>query len=132
MNAFLVNLENKPGELARVTAAIAAKGVDITAVSGTTCGESGRVAIMTDHEEATAAVLRKAGCSFRVMDSTETSLRAQPGSLAQACRRLADGHVNIEAIMAIGMDGSEVKIAFLTDAPAKAKTILMFAETSSR
>ena len=28
MNAFLVELENKPGELARVTEAIAAKGVE--------------------------------------------------------------------------------------------------------
>ena len=33
MHAFLVELENKPGELARVTEAIAAKGVDINGVS---------------------------------------------------------------------------------------------------
>ena len=44
MNAFLVDLENKPGELARVTEALAAKGVDILAISGTTSGDRGKVA----------------------------------------------------------------------------------------
>jgi hypothetical protein len=34
MNAFLVDLENKPGALATVAEALAAKGVNITGVSG--------------------------------------------------------------------------------------------------
>ena len=45
MNAFLIELPNKTGELARVTEAIAAKGVNITGVSGSTCGTSGSVAL---------------------------------------------------------------------------------------
>jgi len=61
----------------------------------------------------------------------EISLRAQPGSLAQATRRLAEGEVNIEAVMVIGMEGDNVRVAFLTDAPAKARTILTLAETGS-
>ena len=48
MDAFLVELENKAGELARITEAIAAKGIDIKAVSGSTCGSSGSLALMTD------------------------------------------------------------------------------------
>ncbi|HEX7949672.1 MAG TPA: ACT domain-containing protein [Candidatus Limnocylindrales bacterium] len=132
MNAFLVDLENKPGELARVTEAIAAKGVDIKAVSGTTSGDRARVAIITSDEDATTAALRGAGCSFRMTDATEISLRSRPGSLAQATRRLAEGEINIEAIMVIGMDGDEVKVAFITDAPAKARTILSMAESALR
>ena len=65
-------------------------------------------------------------------DTAEISLRAQPGSLAQATRRLAEGEVNIEAIMVIGMDGNDVRVAFVTDAPAKAKTILAMAEPALR
>jgi len=132
MNAFLVDLDNKPGELARMTEAVAAKGVDIVAVSGTTSGDRGKVAILTDNEEATSAALRSAGCSFRMTDAAEISLRAQLGSLAQATRRLADGEVNIEALMVIGMDGNDIKVAFLTDAPAKARTILATAESALR
>ena len=132
MNAFLIDLENKTGELARVTEAIAAKGVDIMAVSGTTSGDRGRVAIITRDEEATAAALRSVGCSFRMTDSTETSLPSHPGSLAQATRRLAEGEVNIEAIMVIGMEGDHVRVAFITDAPAKARTLLAMAEPAIR
>jgi hypothetical protein len=132
MNAFLVDLENKPGELARVTESIAAKGIDIKAVSGMTSGDRGRVAIITDDEEATSSALRSAGCSFRMTDPAEISLRAQPGSLAQASRRLAEGEVNIEAVMVIGMDGDDIKVAFLTDAPAKARSILAMAEAALR
>jgi hypothetical protein len=132
MNAFLVDLENRPGELARVTEAIAAKGVDIRAISGTTSGDRGKVAIITDDEESTTAALQGAGCSFRLSDAAEISLQSRPGALAQATRRLADGEVNIEAIMVIGMEGNEVKVAFVTDAPAKAKTILAMAGSALR
>ena len=34
--------------------------------------------------------------------------------------------------MVMGMDGNDVRVAFLTDAPAKAKTILMMAEAALR
>ena len=132
MNAFLIDLENRPGELARVTEAIAAKGVDIKAVSGTTSGDRGKVAIITDDEESTAAALRSAGCSFRLTDAADISLQAKPGSLALATRRLAEGEINIEAVMVIGMDGNDVKVAFLTDAPAKASTILATTEAALR
>lgn len=132
MNAFLVDLENKPGELARVTEALAAKGVDILAISGTTSGDRGKVAIIANDEETTSMALRSSGCSFRLTDAAEISLRPEPGSLAQATRRLADGEVNIEAIMVMGMDGNDVRVAFLTDAPAKAKTILIMAEAALR
>lgn len=127
MNAFLVELENKPGELARVSEAIAAKGVNITAVSGSTCGASGRVALMTSDEAATRVALGQAGCTFSEMEVTEASLRHQPGTLAVACRRLADAGVNIEALVPIGMSGSDVTVAFVTNQPAKAREILAHA-----
>jgi hypothetical protein len=127
MNAFLVDLEDKPGELARITEAIAAKGVDITAMSGATCGEHGKVAIITADEDAAAAALRTTGASFRMTDITDVMLPAQPGSLAKATLRLAESEVNIEAIMVLGMDGNNVRVAILTDAPAKARTILTLA-----
>ena len=36
MNAFLVDLDNKPGEFARISEAIAKKGINITTISGAT------------------------------------------------------------------------------------------------
>jgi len=131
MNAFLVELENKPGELARITEAIAAKGVDITGVSGSTCGSSGTLAVMTDNEATTRTVLQQTNAKFRELEATQAAINTAPGSLAKASRRLADAGVNIEALMPLGMEGNQVTVAFVTDNPAKAGQILSQAGTTS-
>ncbi len=124
MKAFLVDLENKPGELARVTEAIAAKGINLEGVSGTNCGTSGRLVIVTKDDAGTRSALGDAKFSFKEVEATETSVRHAPGGLAKAARRLADAGINIEAIIPTGMQGQDVTVAFVTDQPAKAKEVL--------
>jgi hypothetical protein len=124
MNAFLVELTNKPGELARVAEAIAQKGINITAISGATCGDGGNVALMTADESATRSALQESKVSFREIEAIETPLPHQPGTLARAARRLADAGINIEALLATGMQGNDVTVAFVTGDPARAKEVL--------
>ena len=124
MKAFLVDLENKPGELARIAEAIAKQGINMEGVSGTTCDQSGRVAIVTKDDACTRTALGVANLTFKEMEATEVSLRHEPGSLAKAARRLADAGVNVEAIFPTGMQGQDVTVAFVTDQPAKAKEAL--------
>jgi hypothetical protein len=132
MNAFLVELQNKTGELARITEAIAAKGVNITGVTGSTCGTSGSVAILTADDASTRQALKDAKFAFREVEATETPIGNVPGALAKVARRLADGGVNIEALLPTGMQGNEVTVAFVTSDPAKARSILSQAGTASR
>jgi hypothetical protein len=131
MNAFLIELDNKVGELARISEAIASKKVNITGISGATCGGSGSLALMTDDDPATRTALQGAGCSFREMEVAEATLPNVPGSLAKAARRLADGGVNIEALMPTGMQGNDVSVAFVTADPAKARSILSTAGSAT-
>jgi len=132
MQVFLVDLTNKPGELARAAEAIAAKGIDITGISGATCGDSGRAALITNDHATTKAVLTEAGFKFKEMEATDTALRQQPGTLAKAARRLADAGINVEALLPIGMEGNEVHVAFVTSDAAKARQILTGAGMASR
>jgi hypothetical protein len=124
MKAFLVDLENKPGSLARIAEAIAAKGINIEGISGTTCDESGRVAIVTRDDAGTRSALTDAKATFKEMEATETTVRHAPGTFAKAARRLADAGINVEAIFPTGMRGQDVSVAFVTDQPAKAKELL--------
>ena len=124
MNAFLVDLDNKPGSLAAAAETLAAKGVNILGVSGTSCGDGGRAAIVTADDATTRSALQDARIKFKEMEVTEASLRHEPGSLAKAARRLADEGVNIEAIFPTGMTGDDISIAFVTNNPAKAKEAL--------
>jgi hypothetical protein len=130
MNAFLIEVRNQPGELARVAEAVAAKGINITAISGSACGDGGNVAILTADEAATRITLKEAGVAFREIEAVETPLPHQPGTLARASRRLADAGINIEAILATGMQGNDVTVAFVTADPARAKEVLAGAPAS--
>jgi hypothetical protein len=132
MQVFLIDLKNQAGELARVTEAIAAKGVNITGFSGATCSDSGRVAVMTNDDTTTRSALTESGFKYTELEATDTALRDEPGSLAKATRRLADAGINIEAAMPIGMEGSEVHVAFVTSDAAKAREVLTSAGMASR
>ena len=132
MQVFLVDLKNQPGELARVAEAIAAKGVNITGITGATCSDSGRAAIMTSDDATTRAALAEAGFKSIEMEATETTMRHEPGTLAKAARRLADAGINIEALLPTGMEGNEVHVAFVTSDAAKAREVLASAGIASR
>jgi hypothetical protein len=132
MNAFLVEMENQPGALATVAEAIAKRGINIRNVAAAATGGGGRIAIVTEDDAGTRAALGDAGVRFTDAEIVAAPLRDQPGSLAQAARRLADAGVNIEAIMPMGMTGNEITVGFVTSDPAAARRILEGAASTPR
>jgi hypothetical protein len=124
MHAFLIDLDDKPGALAEVTEAIAAKGANITSVSGTTCGGTGRIAIATDDETRTRSALTEMPCTFDQKEITTTILRHEPGTLAKAARQLANAGINIESVMLLGMQGQDIEVGFVTSDPVMARNAL--------
>jgi len=129
MHAFLVDLDNKPGTLAKLADALGSKGINIENIAGASCGDSGRAAVVTSDDAGTRAAFGSAGFTFKELETVEANLAQKPGSLAQAARRLADAGVNIEAILPSGMAGGEVTVSFVTNNPAKAREILATATT---
>jgi hypothetical protein len=124
VNAFIVELEDKAGELARVTGAIAERGIDIVGFAGATARGKGTVVLLTNDEGGTRHALRGAGVAFREVETVMAVLDAKPGSLAATARKLADAGVNIEAAMPTGMVGDQVEVAFASAEPAKARAAL--------
>ena len=124
MNIFIVDLKHQPGELAKVTEALAKKLIDITAFSGVTCGGSGTVALITNDDTGTRSTLQDAGFRPRELEVVTTTVENTPGSLAKVARKLADAGISIEAAMPTGMSGLNVTLAFATDQPAKARGVL--------
>ena len=124
MNAFIIELENKPGSLAETTAAIAEKGININGIAGAVGGSTAAVAIVTNDESATRSALQGIDCKFREVALASAALEDKPGVLADATRRLADAGVNIEAIFPTGMEGNKITIAFGVDNIEAAKQAL--------
>ena len=127
MQAFMIELADKPGALADVAEAIAAKGVNIAAVSGSVCGETGKVTIATDDATNTRAALADIQCTFEQKEITTTLLPNQPGSLAKAARQLATKGVNVESVMLTGMKGQDIEVGFVTSNPVVARDALTHA-----
>jgi hypothetical protein len=132
VNAFIVDLKNKPSELAKVAEAIAQKGIDITGFSASTCGDSGTLALVTDNEAVTQRALNDGGWKFRTIELAETELANRPGVLAEAAHKLGTAGVNIEAAFPTSMTGSSAHIVFATDNPVKAKDVLRELVAASR
>jgi hypothetical protein len=105
MIAYIVELEDRPGELARVAEAIASRGINIVSGAGIGLGGPGAVALLTNDEEGTSSALNQAGCSYRQTQIVPISLPDRPGSLADAARRLADAGVNVELLIPTRLGG---------------------------
>jgi hypothetical protein len=124
MNAFIIELDNRPGSLADVAAAIAEKGINITGVAGATGTTTGSVALVTNDEDATRSALDGAGARYREVALASASLEDRPGTLADVARNLANAGVNIEAIFPIGMEGGKITVAFGVDNIEAARSAL--------
>jgi hypothetical protein len=115
MNAFIIELENKPGSLAQVTEALGERGINITAISGVTAGTAGALGLLTNDEFGTREVLRSSGVKVREIGLVSVSLEHRAGTLAGIARKLADAGVNIELLLGTGMSGSNVTVALGVD-----------------
>ena len=132
MNAFVIELENTPGGLAKVAEAIAERGINITGISAAGSGQTGAIGLVTNDEDGTRQALDKAGITYRTLELVAAQLQDRPGTLAQATRRLADAGVNIELVLPTGMTGSSINVAFgVCDASAATRALGELAEVKA-
>jgi hypothetical protein len=124
VNAFIVELENKPGELARITEAIGQRGINILGLTGATNAGAGSVVLYTNDEEGTRSALAAAGIRPREAELVVASVAHKPGAFAEIARKLADAGINVEAVLPTGMDGGNVTMAFATDNPSKTRDLI--------
>lgn len=124
MRAFIVELENRPGSLAAVCEALGERGINVSGVAGMTWDGGGAVGMITNDDAGARTVLDRRSENYREVDLVVAGLTDRPGSLGEAARRLADGGVNIEAVMPTSVLGNRVTVAFAVNDAAKAREAL--------
>lgn len=87
---FTVQLDDRPGALARVAQALADRGVNITGIVGVAEDTDGELMLTTSDAAATREALAALGVPFDEHDPTDPRGLAAPGSLADMARTLAD------------------------------------------
>lgn len=123
MNAFVVELQNKPGEMARVTEALAEREVNIL-VYGLGTGNSAGLAFIANNEDGARSTLREKEIKFKQVPVTLVRLRDVPGQAASTSRKLAQAGVNIEVFLPVDTRPDSFTVAIGTDNVEAAKDAL--------
>jgi len=121
---FVVQLRNRPGEMATLAETLAARGVDLRAIGGGGIGESGHVIMTTADDDTTRAVLEEGGYQFVEGESILAEVDDRPGGMARTARAVADAGVNILGHLFLGRWGDRATFTFVVDDPEKARPIL--------
>lgn len=97
---FTLYLENRPGELARITRVLARAKVNIEGISAFTSTDVGLVQVVVSNAVKTRGVLQRAGVAFTVQDVVVVALPNAPGALADVTARIAESGANINYLYA--------------------------------
>jgi len=101
MSAFTLELENKPGELARLCEAMANSEVNLLLSATTDAGGNGVIAFIADDEAAAQEVLEEAGARYLVRPALTIRMQNLPGTGAAVFRKLADAGVNVDLLLPV-------------------------------
>lgn len=99
MGDLTVELEDRPGTLAKATEAIAKAGINIEGAAGFPCGGAGVFHVLTKDARATRKALESAG--FKITAERQVlcvDVEDKPGTAAKIFRRIADASVNLDLV----------------------------------
>lgn len=125
---FVVQLDNRPGELAHLARALGARGVNITHISCAGTGSLACAFMTTAEDDETRSVLRGLGHDFIEGATIVVDVMDRPGGLADVVERFAKAGVNILGTLCVGRREGVLEQAFAVDDAEKAKAALVEAE----
>ena len=124
MRDFAIQLTHRPGELARVAAALGRRGLNIKALAGLAVGNTVLVRIIADDVESARAALEDSRVRFEESEIVTVLLENRAGELAEVCDKLAGAGVNLQAMYMTGLVDDLVELAVVADDVKKAKRAL--------
>jgi hypothetical protein len=123
MSVFMVDMENRPGQLARLCEAMADSNINLV-LSATARGEEGTIVFVADDEAAAQTVLQDAGLSYDMRPALTIRLENQPGTGASTFRKLADAGVNAELLLPVRVSDEFFFAVICVDDEDKARDAL--------
>jgi len=121
---FDVVVPDRPGELGRLAAALAAKGVNIDGIAALTAGGKGYVGFLPAEPGRARDALKGAGLAFTERTVLTVQLEDRPGTFADLAKRLGASGVNITSVVPIGAGGGRVQLAIGVDDLEKARRLV--------
>lgn len=129
MRQFVIQLANRPGELAHLSRALASRGIDIETISCAGAGSTACAFVVPSDPQAMREVLHGLGHPYVEGNAIVVSVADEPGGLASVAERLAAANVNILGALVVGRRNGKVDMAFTVDDEAKARGVLGLVES---
>jgi hypothetical protein len=117
MSVFTVDLNNQPGELARLCEAMAGRGVNLI-VCAAARGDDGTAAFIAE------TALAGAGLGYARRPALTIRMEHQPGAGAATFRKLADAGVNADLLVPVRVCDDLFFAVICVDDPDKARRAL--------
>ena len=124
MKQFNIFVNDKIGELARVTEALAQSAINIRGLATDKLGPRPTVKVITDDETSTRRTLSKAAFAFEESEVLVVDLIDRPGEIARIARKAAKAGVNIDSVFLIGKMGTPAALALATKDSKKVEQFL--------
>jgi hypothetical protein len=124
MRDLVINVTDRPGEIARVANALARGDVNMKSIAGIGFSKQGVIRVIPDDIEAARSALNESNIRFEESELVTALLENKAGELAGVAGKLANAGLNVHAVYVIGLEGDLVELAFAVDDAKKAKKAL--------
>jgi hypothetical protein len=124
VSQFVIQLENRPGELAHLTRALAMRGIDIRHISCVGQGPLACAFVTGSDDQALREVLHGLGYEHIEGSAVCVDVEDRPGGLADVTERLAAAGVNLLGMLCVGRRPGVVEMAFTVDDEPRAREAL--------
>lgn len=124
MKQFTIFIENKIGELEKISEAIGRKGINIKTIVGEASLPTPYVKLVTSDIQTTKKVLDREGFKFELKEILTVEMPDKPGELSKIAKRLARANINVESIYIMGQRKGKTEVALIVDDMRSAKKAL--------
>jgi hypothetical protein len=124
MKEFRVTLTHRAGELARVTALLAERQVNLKSVAGVSDANKAVLCLVADDPAACRAALQDGQIQFDEAEVLSELLENEPGEIADLAHRLGEAGVDIQSMYILARDEPLIEMGFTVNDPKRAKKAL--------
>ena len=121
---FCVEVDNKPGQLAKVCAALKYTGTTVLGIATERIGNQTFIRLVVEKEEATRNALETAGFLFSEGKVVLKSFTNNLSGLYEIAQKFSASNVNIDSIYLVTTGANKVNFVFSTEKPRETAQLL--------
>ena len=124
MKEIVVVTHNRPGLVADISEALAAREINIETMAAEELHDTAIVELTVDRYDEALHCLRDAGFDAVTEDALVIRLPDEPGALAKVARRFKDADIDLKSVRIIRRQGGSAFVALAADRSAEARALV--------